>query len=575
MRWSRFYLFTVREVPKDAEVVSHRLMIRAGMIRKAATGIYTYLPLGWRSLVKLMAIVRRELAAADCVELSMPAVQPAEMWQESGRWERYGPELLRIKDRHERDFCFGPTHEEVITDTVRHDVTSYRQLPINLYQIQTKFRDEIRPRFGLMRGREFLMKDAYSFHVNGESLEGVYQEMRRAYERIFLACGLDFLRVEADSGAIGGSLSHEFMVTAGTGESVVVRCPECGYGANQEKAETKGLAPPPEEEPTDLREVATPGKATVDEVAAFLGVGSERIVKTLIYKTEAGPVAVAIRGDREINEVKLGNFLDAQVLELAGDESVEAASGAPVGFAGPKGLAEEVRLIADESVGPLINFVCGANKADTHLTGVNWDRDVQPQDWGDFLLVEEGDPCPRCGASVKVSRGIEVGHIFKLGTKYSQPMGCTFADEKGGIRPMEMGCYGLGIGRTVAAAIEQNHDDLGIIWPLPLAPFEVIVMPLNMNDAQVLDTATRIYEELVATGADALLDDREERPGVKFKDADLIGFPLRVVVGAKSLVEGAVEISLRRDREKRPVPVDQAVTEVLGMLQSESPQPSG
>ena len=571
MRWSRFYLNTVREVPRDAEVVSHRLMIRAGMIRKVAAGIYTYLPLGWRSLRKLMAIVRRELEAADCVELSMPAVQPAELWQESGRWERYGKELLRISDRHERGFCFGPTHEEVVTDSVRHDVTSYRQLPVSLFQIQTKFRDEMRPRFGLMRGREFLMKDAYSFHADGESLEETYQDMRLAYERIFSACGLEFLRVEADSGTIGGSVSHEFMVTAQTGESVVVQCGECGYGANQERAESGQLPTPEGGGDSEVSEVDTPDMTGVDDVARFLKVDSSRVVKTLIYEIDEGAVAVAIRGDREINEVKLGNFLDTTILELAGDARIEEATGAPVGFAGPVGLGSSVRLLADESVRALSGFVCGANKGDTHLTGVCWGRDAEPESWGDFLLVEGGDPCPKCGQVLQVSRGIEVGHIFKLGTKYSEPMGCTFADEQGVGRAMEMGCYGLGIGRTVAAAIEQNHDEQGIIWPVPLAPFEVLVAPLSDRDPELLQVADELYRDLRERGVDVLLDDRPERPGVKFKDADLIGFPVRVVIGGKSLAEGKVELSLRRDREKTLVPVAEAADRVVELLKVESP----
>ncbi len=570
MRWSRFYLFTTREVPKDAEVVSHRLMIRSGMTRRVAAGIYNYLPLGWRSLAKLMTIVRRELDTAGSVELSMPAVQPAELWTESGRWERYGKELLRIRDRHERDFCFGPTHEEVITDQVRHDVKSYRQLPLNLYQIQTKFRDEIRPRFGLMRGREFLMKDAYSFHASEASLREAYDAMGEAYERIFEACRLDFIRVEADSGAIGGSLSHEFMVVAGTGESVVVRCAGCGYAANQEKAEAAAPAEETAPEPSGpATEVETPGMKTVEEVAEFLGVGPKSVVKTLVYDSDRGAVAVAIRGDREVNEVKLGNFLDAAWLELADEKRVREVTGAPAGFAGPVGLPGDLRLLADLSVRPLGDFVCGANRNDAHFTGVNWDRDARPESWSDFQLVGDGDPCPRCGAALDLSRGIEVGHIFQLGTKYSEPMKCVFTDENGDSRPMLMGCYGLGIGRTVAAAIEQNHDDKGIIWPLPLAPFEVLVAPLNTGDSEVMAAAERVYRELREKGVDVLLDDRNERPGVKFKDADLIGFPVRVVVGAKSLAEGDVEVSLRRDGERHSVPVERAVVRVLDLLTEE------
>jgi len=576
MRWSRFYLFTTREVPKDAEVTSHQLMVRAGMIRRAAAGIYSYLPLGWRSLSKLMAIVRRELDVAGCVELTMPAIQPAELWQESGRWEQYGKELLRMEDRHGREFCFGPTHEEVITEIVRKDVTSYRQLPVNLYQIQVKFRDEVRPRFGLMRGREFLMKDAYSFHATPESLEEAYAALGKAYERIFRACGLDFIKVEADSGAIGGSASHEFMVVADTGESLVLRCAGCDYAANQEKAGTSGLAKSPAEDSAadDLAEGVrleeTPGKTTVEEVAAFLGVAPQRIVKTIIYRTEAGPVAVLVRGDREVNAIKLKNLLDVQELELADEALVEAVSGAPVGFAGPIGL-EGVRIVADRSVEGVTNFTCGANRADAHWVGANFGKDVHLDEFHDLVLVADGDRCPNCDQNLVISHGIEVGHIFKLGTKYSEPMGCNYLDDRGQSHPMLMGCYGLGIGRTVAAAIEQNHDDKGIIWPLPLAPFEALVVPLNMNDDEVVQAAGKIYEELVEKGVDVLFDDRQERPGVKFNDADLIGIPIRLVVGSKSLANGEVEVSLRRDGEKQLVPLANAVKAMLDAILAESP----
>ncbi|HBL27000.1 MAG TPA: proline--tRNA ligase, partial [Acidobacteria bacterium] len=534
MRWSQYYLFTTREVPNDAEVVSHQLMIRAGMIKKLAAGIYTYLPFGWRSLAKLSAIVRRELDAAGALELQMPAIQPAELWQESGRWQRYGKELLRIKDRHDREFAFGPTHEEVITDLVRRDVKSYRQLPFNLYQIQTKFRDEIRPRFGLMRGREFIMKDAYSFDVDAAGLDKAYEAMRRAYCAIFDACRLDYSAVEADTGTIGGSASHEFMVMAGSGESAVVRCPSCGYAANVEKAETRrepaGEAHPPQE----LQEVATPGKKAVEEVARFLKIAPRRIVKTLIYETEKGLVAALIRGDREVNEVKLMNHLDVERLELASEEKVREATGAPVGFAGPIGLSG-LRMVAEESIRHLTNWACGANKEDAHYTGVNPGRDVQLSEFADFLLVHGGDACPRCDGTLEVFRGIEVGHIFKLGDKYSKALGCTFTDEAGAELPMIMGCYGLGIGRTVAAAIEQNHDADGIIWPRPLAPFEVLLAGLNPDDAEVRRVTEGLYDQLREKGVEVFYDDRDERPGVKFKDADLIGLPVRLVVGAKSL----------------------------------------
>ena len=565
MRWSQYYLFTTREVPNDAEVVSHQLMVRTGMIKKVAAGIYTYLPFGWRSLEKLMAIVRREMNAAGAVELHMPCIQPAELWQESGRWQRYGKELLRIKDRHERDFAFGPTHEEVITDLVRRDVKSYRQLPFNMYQIQTKFRDEIRPRFGLMRGREFLMKDAYSFDVNAEGLDVSYEAMRRAYCRIFDACRLDYSAVEADTGTIGGSASHEFMVVAGSGESAVVRCPSCGYAANVEKAETRREGPGEPHPPQDLQEVATPGKKAVEDVARFLKVSPKRIVKTLIYETDKGLVAALIRGDREVNEVKLANHLDVERLELAAEDKVGEATGAPVGFAGPVGL-QGIRLVADESVRHLTNFACGANKEDAHYTGVNWERDVELSEFADFLLVAGGDPCPRCDGTLEAFRGIEVGHIFKLGTKYSKAMSCNYTDEAGAEHPMIMGCYGLGIGRTVAAAIEQNHDADGIIWPRPLAPFEVLLAGLNTDDEEVKRVTEDLYGQLQEKGIDVLYDDRDERPGVKFKDADLVGIPARIVVGAKSLADGKVEISLRRDRQKQMVVVADAVAHARTLI---------
>ncbi|HEX2645152.1 MAG TPA: proline--tRNA ligase, partial [Thermoanaerobaculia bacterium] len=463
---------------------------------------------------------------------------------------------------------FGPTHEEILTDIVRRDLKSYRQLPVSLYQIQTKFRDEIRPRFGLMRGREFIMKDAYSFHTSAESLDETYRDIHDAYCRIFEACKLDYGVVEADTGAIGGSASHEFMVMAATGESAVVRCPSCGYAANVEKAETRKV----EEaavafEPQERKEVETPGKHSVEDVARFLKVNPKRVVKTLIYETEKGLVAVLIRGDREINEIKLTNYLDVEHLNLASEEKVRQATGAPVGFAGPVGLAG-VRLLADETVRGLSNFVVGANKADAHFTNVNAGRDFDLSEWGDFLLVTGGDPCPRCDGKLELFRGIEVGHIFKLGTKYSKAMGCNYTDEAGEDHPMIMGCYGLGIGRTIAAAIEQNNDADGIIWPRPLAPFEVLLVGLNPDDAEVSRTAEDLYAQLRAKGVDVLYDDRDERPGVKFKDADLIGVPVRLVVGAKSLADGKVEVSLRRDRQKNLVTTAEAIGKVMELLEA-------
>lgn len=566
MRWSNFYLFTTREVPADAEVVSHRLMLRTGMIRKAAAGIYSYLPFGWRSLRKLEAIVRREIDAAGASELVMPAIAPAELWQESGRWEEYGKELLRIQDRHGRDFVFGPTHEEVITDIVRADVRSYRQLPVNLYQIQTKFRDEIRPRFGLMRGREFIMKDAYSFHTDGASLDEAYRAMHDAYRRIFEACDLDYTVVEADTGAIGGSSSHEFMVVAATGEDAIVRCRECDYAANVEKAELGTLESPSSEAEAAPRPVDTPDLHTVAEVASFLGLAESELIKTLVYTSEQEePVVVLVRGDRAVNEIKLAHAMDVRFPVLADDATVTRVTGAPVGFAGPVGL-EGIRILADRSIQGLSAAATGGNRADTHLVSVVPGRDFEVDAWIDTLLAEDGDPCPRCDGSLELYRGIEVGHIFKLGTKYSEAMGCSFLDAEGKENPMLMGCYGLGLGRTVAAAVEQNHDENGIVWPLPLAPFQVLLIALNPQEEAVVSAADSLYDKLTDAGVEVLYDDRGERPGVKFKDADLIGIPLRVVIGKRGLAEGKVEMSLRRDGEKEMIDLAAAGERIASLL---------
>ncbi|HEY8713093.1 MAG TPA: proline--tRNA ligase, partial [Thermoanaerobaculia bacterium] len=467
MRWSRYFINTLREVPADADVISQKLMMRAGMIRKVAAGIYTYLPLGLRSVQKLEAIVREEMNRAGSTELLMPAIQPAELWIESGRWQKYGKELLRIRDRHERDFVFGPTHEEVITETVRDAISSYRQLPVSLYQIQTKFRDEVRPRFGLMRGREFIMKDAYSFHTSRQSLDETYDAMRDAYTRVFHRCALEHVLVEADTGNIGGSASHEFMVLAQSGEDAVVSCPVCKYGANIEKATSKFFADEPEPAPmTAMAPIHTPGTQTIDDVGKFLGKPTSQLVKTLVFETENGPVMVLVRGDREGNETKIKNHLGVNMLEMLADSKFEASTGAPIGYCGPVGT-KCARVLADVSLKSWKNWVVGGNKKDTHTAGVNPGRDFPEPEWGDFTTVLAGDPCPRCGSKLEIYRGIEVGHIFKLGTKYSDVMNCVFLDEKGERNPMIMGCYGLGIGRTVAAAVEQSHDEEGIIWPMP------------------------------------------------------------------------------------------------------------
>ena len=569
MRWSRYFLYTLRDNPADAEVISHQLLARAGMIDKLAAGIYTYLPLGLRSLEKTARIVREEMGAAGSVELSMPCVQPAELWQESGRWQHYGKELLRIKDRHDRDFCFGPTHEEVITDAVRRRVTSYRQLPANLFQIQTKFRDEIRPRFGLMRGREFLMKDAYSFHTSAESLDETYRAMEAAYRRVFDRCKLSYTAVEADTGNIGGSESHEFMVLALTGEDAVAAC-ECGYGANVEKAATGALppAPPwPGGAPAGPEPVHTPGATSVPDVAAFLHLDPAHFIKTMIVESDAEFAVALVRGDDEVNEVKLKNALGATHLQLASEAKVEQVSGGGMGFSGPVGL-KGVRVVADPEVMRMTVAATGANRADYHLVGVVPGRDFTADLVADIRVARAGDPCPRCGKPLAVKRGIEVGHIFKLGTKYSKAMACNYLDETGGMQPMIMGCYGLGVGRTVAAAVEQNHDDAGIVWPRPLAPFEVELIALNPDVPAVRDAAEKLYAELGAAGVEVFYDDRDERPGVKFNDADLIGFPVRVVIGKKGVEQGQAEISLRRDKVKVPTPLGDAVAKTRELLAS-------
>ncbi len=562
MRWSRYFINTLREVPADADVISQKLMMRAGMIRKVAAGIYTYLPLGLRSVQKLENIVRQEMTRAGSTELLMPAIQPAELWMESGRWQKYGKELLRIKDRHDRDFVFGPTHEEVITDAVRDAVSSYRQLPVSLYQIQTKFRDEVRPRFGLMRGREFIMKDAYSFHSTRESLDEHYDAMRDAYTRIFHRCALDHVPVEADTGNIGGSASHEFMVLAQSGEDAVVSCPNCRYGANVEKATSRFFDDEVEPAPSDaIAELHTPGTQSIDDVGKFLGRPTSELVKTLVFDTDLGAVMVLVRGDRDGNEIKIKNHLNAQWMEMLSETRFEDATGGPIGYCGPVGT-KCARVLADHSLRGRKRWIVGANKRDHHLDYAVPGRDFAEPEYGDFTTARAGDACVRCGTALEIYRGIEVGHIFKLGTKYSEAMQCNFLNEAGTREPMIMGCYGLGIGRTVASAIEQSHDDDGIIWPMPIAPFEVVVTSVG-KDETVMKTATEVYEQLLAAGVDVLFDDRDERPGVKFKDADLIGFPLRIAVGAKSLANGHVEWSWRKDRAKQLAAPEDALATVI------------
>ena len=565
-RLSRLLVPTLREDPADAEVVSHKLLVRAGMMRQVARGIYDLLPLGLRAVRRFENIVRDEMDRAGAQEILMPAVIPAELWRESGRWEQYGRELLRMKDRYERDFCFGPTHEEVVTDLMRREVRSYRDLPKNLYQIQVKFRDEVRPRFGLMRGREFIMKDAYSFHVDVEDARREYRNMFDTYGRIFARCGLSFRPVEAGTGAIGGSLSHEFQVLASSGEDAIVSCDRCDYAANVEKAEVRPLPAPAGGAGGTLERVATPGQRTVEEVSRFLGLPPERFVKTLLYRTASGAiVAVLMRGDHEASETKVQAALGGEPVALADEETVRHATGAPVGFAGPVGLG--VRILADASLRGMRGAVSGANRADEHVVNLDLERDVPNLAFADLRQARGGDRCPRCeGGTFAEHRGIEVGQVFLLGTKYSETMGATFLDAGGTQRPIEMGCYGIGITRTVAAAIEQHHDDAGIIWPAPLAPYGALVVPLAAADAQLGETAERLAAELEAAGVDTLLDDRDERPGVKFKDADLIGLPVRLTVGPRALARGAVELKRRSDREATEVPVAEAAARAAALL---------
>jgi prolyl-tRNA synthetase len=557
---------TLKDDPTDAEVVSHKLLVRAGMIRQVARGIYDYLPLGLRVLRKIENIVRAELDAAGCQEILMPAVCPAELWQESGRWDLYGKELLRLRDRNDRDFCFGPTHEEVVTDIVRRDVRSYRELPMNLYQIQTKFRDEIRPRFGLMRGREFIMKDGYSFHASREDAEREYRLMFDTYTRIFTRCGLRFRAVEADTGAIGGSLSHEFQVLAESGEDAIVACDDCGYAANVEKAE---LGPLPmdafsEEASFEVRRVSTPGQRSVEDVAAYLDVPANRFIKTLVFLADGEPVVAMLRGDQTLSEAKLKSAVGAQTVALADADTVSRVTGAQVGFAGPVGLRKGTRVVADRSIDGIRGAAAGANRDDEHLIGVEHGRDFGADvTFADLRQASGGEICPRCSkGTYGAYRGIEVGHVFYLGTKYSAALGATVLDAEGRALPIEMGCYGIGISRTMAAAIEQSHDENGIIWPLPLAPFTVEVIPISSKDAPVREAAERLYGELRAAGVECLLDDRDERPGVKFKDADLFGIPFRLVIGQKGLGRGVVEWKDRRTGEVQEIPIGEVVARV-------------
>ena len=574
MKLSKAHIKTLREVPAEAEIPSHILLLRTGMIRKLASGIYGFMPFGWRSIRKIEEIIRQEMDAAGAQEIHMSAIQPAELWQESGRWSAYGPELWRIKDRNGRDFCLGPTHEEIFTDLVRNDISSYRQLPMNLYQIQTKYRDEARPRFGLMRSREFIMKDAYSFDRDFAGLDQSYDDMYRTYEKIFTRCGLTFRAVDADTGAIGGSNSHEFTALSEVGESEIAYCEKCAMAATTERAEC--VDAPAEDVPfLALSEVYTPGTKTIEEVAGFLGVPQERTIKALLFVTydDEGEfkeyVAAFIRGDRELNMIKLVNALGIpeHAIAFADEAEMGAATGSVGGFTGPIGL-HDCKLVVDSELKGLKNLVAGANKEDHHIKNVNYGRDYEGDIVTDIKMLREGDPCPVCGAPVKHTRGIEVGQVFKLGTKYSQAMNATYKDENQEDHPLVMGCYGIGVTRTLAAIVEQHHDDNGIIWPVSVAPYHVIITLVKPDDQAQRQTAEEIYDQLAASGVEVLLDDRDERPGVKFKDADLLGIPLRITVG-KRAAEGIVEYKLRREAEKTEKTVAEAISEAIALVAAE------
>lgn len=566
MRFSQLLLPTLKENPAEAEVISHQLLLRAGFIRKLTSGTYTYLPLGLAAIRKVEQIVREEMNKAGAQELLMPMVQPASLWEESGRWDIYGKELLRFTDRNNRASCLGPTHEEVITDVVRMNVQSYKELPLNLYQIQTKYRDEARPRFGLMRGREFIMKDAYSFDATDKEAEQSYHKMNLAYHRIFERCGLKFRAVEADSGAIGGSFSHEFMVLADTGEDTIATCNNCQYAANMEKA-TCVVASQSDAKQQELTKIETPGKRKVKVVCEFLDIQSEQLVKTLIYMVKDEPVAVLIRGDHEVEEVKLANILGIsdEDLRMADDKEVYDATGTPSGYLGPIGL--DIQVIADKEVEAMVNFAVGANEKNFHVLNCNMGRDFTPSQTGDVRKVTSGDKCILCGGDLKLTKGIEVGHIFKLGTKYSTALNATFLDANSKEQPFIMGCYGIGISRIVAAAIEQNNDKDGIIFPVSIAPMQVIILNLGLKDEGITNAANDIYTQLQAQGVEVILDDRDERPGVKFKDADLIGIPFRVTVGKSFSNDGIIEIRHRANGEVTNVSFAECTNAITALVQ--------
>ena len=575
MRLSKMHLKTLREVPNEAELPSHVLLLRTGMIRKLVSGVYGYMPLGWRSLRKIENIVREEMDKAGGQEILMSAIQPSELWEESGRWFAYGPELWRLKDRHGREFCLGPTHEEIFTDIVRNDATSYRQLPMNLYQIQTKYRDEARPRFGLMRSREFIMKDAYSFDKDQAGLDKSYKDMYDAYEKIFTRCGLTFRPVEADTGAIGGSNSHEFTAISEFGESEIAYCESCDMAATTERAEVKDAKAQDDIEMLPLEKKLTPGTKTIEDVANFLELDKTQTIKALLFVTyddfgkENGYVAAFVRGDRELNEIKLVNALGIpeHAIEFADEAKMSEVTGCVGGFTGPIGL-HDCTIVVDSELPGLKNLCAGANEEDHHYINVNYGRDYKGDIVTDIKTLLEGDPCPVCGAPVKHAKGIEVGQVFKLGTKYSEAMGAYYKDENQKDQPIVMGCYGIGVSRTLAAIVEQHYDENGIIWPMSVAPYHVIISLVKPDDEEQAAVAEKIYNELLDAGVEVMLDDRKERPGVKFKDADLLGIPVRITVG-KGAKDGIVEYKLRRDAEKTELTVDEAIKNAIEIVNKE------
>ncbi len=568
MRQSQLFLPTLREVPSEAEIVSHKLMVRSGLIRQLVSGVYSYLPLGHRVLRKVMQIVREEMDSAGAQEITMPAIQPAELWQETGRWDAYGPELMRLKDRHDRGFVLGPTHEEVVTSIARDGINSYKKLPVNLYQIQTKYRDEVRPRFGVIRAREFVMKDAYSFDIDRDGLDRSYKAMYDAYNSIFTRCGLDFRPVEADAGAIGGKGTHEFMALSDIGEDTIAYCGSCQYAANLEKADVVYHGQASTELPKNPDQIQTPDIKTIEQLTRFLGIQADKIIKSLLFKIDQKYVLALVRGDHELNDIKLKNMFDANVIELASEKEVIEVLGVPVGFVGPMGLdGKNVAIVADVAIKDMVNAVIGAGEKDVHFLNVTPGKDFVIQQYGDLRNIQEGDQCPQCSGEIQFARGIEVGHVFKLGTRYSEKMKATFLDEQGKEKPMIMGCYGIGISRTVAAVVEQNHDEDGIIWPRAIAPFHVHIIPVNVKNEEQKQMAERLYQECLQSGYEVLIDDRGERAGVKFKDADLIGIPLRITVGAKAK-EGIVECKIRKNGDSVELPADQVLSYIKDRLPS-------